>query len=140
MPPVQPTTATLLLSVSGTLSADSLIGGVDITVSLPSGVTAQSSASPPLTDSGVAVPSGAASGATLMATYTPVSGGTSAAVRVLLADANGFAAGDVAIVNCDITPGSSPREDQFAVTAVQVKDLNGAIIQGMTAVVTATIQ
>lgn len=71
-PPSRPTTATLILLTSGTLPAGTKIGGVQVSVNLPAGVTVESTANPPETDAGVVVGSGIASNnSTVLATYDP---------------------------------------------------------------------
>jgi hypothetical protein len=46
-PTTQPTSAVVKLSTQGTLTVGTLIGGIDIKVDFPSGVTAQSTTNPP---------------------------------------------------------------------------------------------
>lgn len=138
--PVQTNTAALKLSIAGTLPAGTSVAGLDVVVTLPSGVTVKSTTAP-VTDSGVVVASGLAGASTqVVSAYTPAAGTTAATVRVLLADVNGFAAGEFATVNCDIAPGSAPKAADFTVQTNEVKDLNGAAIAGMTAQVATTIE
>ncbi|MDH4161830.1 MAG: hypothetical protein OEW15_03955 [Nitrospirota bacterium] len=135
-PVVEPTQAFVKISTSGTLPSGTLVGGVDVTVTLPSGVTVAST-TPPQTDAGVVAGSGlAGSSASAMGTY----GSSENAVRVLLADPDGMAAGEFATVTCAIASGSSPSASDFTVSSATVKDLNGAAISGMTATLSVTMQ
>lgn len=138
-PPAEPTAATVTLSISGALPADTLIGGIDVTVSLPSNVTVKSTTAP-VADAGVVVASGlAGSDAATMGAYTPAAGASPATVRVLLAAANGLAAGEFATMNCDIA-GSAPQAAAFTIQSYEVKDLNGAVIPGLTAGLAVTLR
>lgn len=138
---VQLTTAKLKLSTSGSLPAGTLIGGIDVTIVLPDGVSAMSTTAP-ITDSGVVTASGLAtpSSATVMGKYSAASGATHGNVRVLLAYPNGLTKGEFATVNCEIASGNVPTEDQFIINATEVKDINGVVITGMSVTREATIQ
>ena len=128
-----PTKSVVKLLTAGTLPAGTLIGGIDITVSLPSGVTVASTANPPETDAGVAVASGeATSNSTILATYVPPSGTTPAKARLLIANTSGFVVGEFVTVNGDITAGNTPQAADFFVTSFTVSDLNGSPISGLT--------
>lgn len=135
-PTPQPTTAVLKISTNGTLQTGTKIGGVDVSLSLPAGVTVKSQANPPDTDSGVAAASGAAaSDSTALATYTP----SASTVRILLANSSGFGTGEFVTVNCDISSGSHPTAAGFSLSVFSARDLNGATISGLTAGFTAVI-
>lgn len=137
----QATIAVLKISSQGTLPSGSLIGGIDITVTLPSGVTVKNQTNPPETDAGVVVTSAlAVSNSTLLSTYTAASGATKGAVRVIIANSNGFGTGEFVTVNCNIAAGSSPTASDFSVSNLLVKDLNGTTINGLTATITADIR
>ena len=88
----QPMTAVLKISTQGTLPSGTQIGGIDVTIALPTGVTVKSVTSPPETDSGVVVTSGvAAANSTVLSTYTAATSASTGKVRVLLANSMGSA-------------------------------------------------
>ena len=131
----QPTKAVVKIAMTGTLPTGTLIGGIDITVSLGPGVTAKSTSNPPETDAGVVVASGVAStNALILATYTPSSGSAHGTARLLVIKSSGFGTGEFATVHGDIAAGYNPTSADFTVNALTVIDLNGAPLSGLTAV------
>jgi len=137
----QPTTAVLKMSTQGTLPSGTQIGGIDVTITLPTGVTVKSVASPPETDSGVVVTSGvAAANSTVLSTYTPATSSSTGKVRVLLANSTGFGTGEFMTVHCDIASGSTPTASDFSVSGFVAKDLNGVAISGLNSAFTAAFQ
>jgi hypothetical protein len=137
----QPTEAVVKIAMTGTLPAGTLIGGIDIAVSLARGVSAKSTSNPPETDAGVVVASGVAStNSQILATYTPPSGSTHGTARLLVINASGFGTGEFATVSGDIAEGYNPTSADFTVNALTVADLNGAPLSGLTAVFTVSNQ
>ena len=140
-PLTQPTTAVLEISTQGTLPSGSQIGGIDVTIALPNGVTVKSATNPPETDSGVVVTSGVAvENSTVLSTYTAATSTSTGNVRVLLANSSGFGTGEFLTIYCDIASGSTPTASDFSVSGFVVKDLNGAAISGLNAAFTAAFQ
>lgn len=132
----QQTTAIVKLTTTGTLPSNSWIGGIDVALHLPTGVSVKSGTNPPETDSGVVTASGvAASNSSLVSTFTTTFG----VVHILLANPNGFGPGEFATVICDIAAGSHPVQTDFSVSGMTTKDLNGSAINGLTTGVTADI-
>jgi hypothetical protein len=139
----QPGTGTALVSLgtTGSVPAGGAIGGIDVTLSLPTGVTVPADPSP--LNPAVLVPSagvvtlkgGAAATASqtlLSSTYQPAASGNPGTVTVRLVSAAGFAPGDVfATVNCNLG-GSTPVPADFSVkpnlAPSGVVDLNGAVL------------
>jgi hypothetical protein len=106
------TRAIVKLSTSGTTTR---IGGVDVKLALPSGVTVKATASPPETDPGVAVASGqAAANSLVAATYTAGSPGI---VHVVLVNSStiGIGNGEFATITCDLASGVSLSASAFVV-------------------------
>jgi len=122
-PPAPPTKAVVTLSSSGT----GTIGAIQATVNLPEGVTLKSSPSSinpsvVVTDAGVFSVSGMAMGADfVLATYETMTTGSRVLIHV--AKLSGFRAGAFAVLNCDITPGTSPAAADFSITDPVAKDL-----------------
>ena len=115
-PPPQPTSAVLTLStaVTGTIPADTIIAGYDVTIDLPTGVTVKSSM-PPQADASVVTPSGTAVGAGVLAKYTPATGSSPGKLHIMIASTqdSGFTAGEFSKVNVDIASGSHPKATDF---------------------------
>ena len=122
------------ISLAGTLPADMLIGGIDIIVSLASGVSVKSSSAPPETDAGAVVASGVAiANSLLFSTYAPAAGITPGKVHLLIANTSGFGIGEFATLIGDISAGSDPVSADFTGTSLTVTDVNGAPITGLAA-------
>ncbi len=127
------TTATVKLSTTMN------IGGVAVTLALPSGVTVNST-TPPTTDDGVVVASGvAASNSYVISTYTQASGGSPATVQVSLMNTYGFGVGEFVTIDCNLS-GVSPTSGDFTVQSPTVDDLNGGSISGVTVNVGVSLQ
>ena len=139
----QPTTAVVTIMSQGTSTQ---IGGIDVTLDLPAGVTVKAtpdSANPAVqvTNADVVAASGAATGANTgtIATYTAATSTAPGRVMVQVANADGFGTGEFVTVNCDIAAGSFPKATDFTVTVVKAVDINGVAI-GLTAGDTADIK
>lgn len=112
----QPTTAVIKLATTdnGTMPANTIITGYDVLVSLPAGVTVKSTTAPPQTDNGVVTATGAAVGSIVAAKYSAATSTLSGTLRIeIVANANGFNAGEFATVNCDIVAGHYPKTTDF---------------------------
>jgi len=141
----QPTTARVTVMSQGA-SASMQIGGIDITVVLPAGVTvkaAPDSENPTVqvTSAGVVEASGAAAGTntSTLATYSAATATMPGTVMVQMVSANGFGTGEFVTIDCDIATGSFPTVTDFSVTLVKAVDINGAAI-ALTVGYTADIQ
>lgn len=143
---IQPTSAVLQLSSSGTLTPGSLIGGIDVTVLLPPGVTVQASpdsANPAVLvpDDGIVSASGAGSGSTIISVYTAPSSTTGATVRIGLIDGSGFSGGEFATIHCIISAGYFPQPSDFSLANFTAWDVvSTATISGLTAGLTVELQ
>lgn len=117
------TTAQVTLSTTGNPGVNK-IGGIDITLNLPVGVTVKASPSPVnsavlVPDSGVVVLQGEAATATsqmVLTTYVKETGTSPARISFRLVNADGIGTGTFAVVNCDVAAGSSPVPADFSVT------------------------
>jgi hypothetical protein len=137
----QPTKAVVKVSMTGTLPAGSLIGGIDLTAMLAPGVSLKSTSNPPETDADVIVASGVAStNSQLLSTYTPPSGSTKGSARLFVINAGGFGTGEFATVTGDIAAGYQPTSSDFSAASLTVTDLNGTPLSGMTAEFTVSNQ
>ena len=123
------------------------IGGINVTVVLPSGVSVKATpdstnAAVQVTNPGVVVASGVAAGANTntLATYSAATTSTPGKVMVNLFNANGFGAGEFVTIQCDIATGNFPQATDFSVTLVKAVDLDGAAITGLTVGNTVDIQ
>lgn len=136
----QPTSAVIKVSTQGTLTSGTQIGGLDITVTLPTGVSVKSVTNPPETDSGVVVTSDAAANSTVLSTYAVATSASTGKVRVLLANTGGFGTGEFMTIHCDIASGSTPTASGFGLSGFVAKDLNGVVINGLAPGFTAAFQ
>jgi hypothetical protein len=122
-----PTNAIIHLSTQGTPSSQPLYG-VQVTLSLPAGVTVAANASG-TTNDGVVTASGAAAGASTVITgHYASSVGT---VQIDVAKATGFGTGQFATVACTVTKGYSPKAADFGTSNFKAVDENGAEITGL---------
>jgi hypothetical protein len=114
-PAARPTGAviTLSTSVTGTIPGDTTINGYDVTITLPAGVTVKSTTAPPQTDSGVVISTGSVAGSAMTAVYSAATATIPGKVRILIADASGYYAGEFSKVNCDITAGYDLTSSDF---------------------------
>lgn len=142
-PEPQPTRAVLTLSTSGQLPAGTKIGGVEVTVHVPAGVTvkaASDSANPAVmvADPGVVLAMGASTGAeTALCSFAATAAN---AIQVYVIKSSGFLTGDFATVNADIANGFRPAAGEFSLSDLIVVDLNGAPISGLSVGFAADIQ
>lgn len=143
------TRATLKLRTAGTLTAPSKIGGIEVVVNLPPGVSVPLSdaitgeVSPTaLTVSGVAP----ATGTSVNGRYTAATLSAPATIKVIMTNVNGFETGEFVTVICDVTAGSVVTAAHFipsgfkAVDSVLIGGSLGGIIPGITSTLTATFQ
>jgi len=113
------------------------IGAVDVTITLPIGVSVQHASNPPETDPGVVAASGQAlSGSVVASTYN----NTAKTVRIMLVNPSGFSAGEFVTLNTDLATGAAPLSADFAISAISVMDLNGQSIPGAGVVAGVTLQ
>ena len=144
--PPAPTTATVKVSTSGALASGVRIGGVDVKLVLPAGVTlgAAADATNPsvlvATPDAVKASGGPSASALVLGVYTPAAGGAPGSVVIHVADGAGFGAGELATVTCALAAGSKPASSDFSLTALQAVDLNGAAVAGLQPALTATLQ
>lgn len=134
-----PTSAVLTLSTQGTTTN---IGGLGVTVILPTGVTVKTDSGGNV-DPSVVTTSGVAAGqATVLTLYTAATATIHARLNVALSSnaLNGFGAGEFATVHCAINSGS-PSVSDFSLTDFQLIDATYyAPITGLTATFSAAIQ
>ena len=138
--PTAKTTATVKVSLNGTLGVDT-IGGADFSLTLPANVT------PAMTGTTVAIsvvaPSGTFAGTTFApdVTYTPVNGATPGKLKILVT--NSVPAGvttvsEIATITLQLANGATPAAVDFPVSSVSViSHPAGVAIAGMSASVTS---
>ena len=133
----QPATATVKLMTQGTPSGSS-IAGVEAVLHLPPGVSVKATQNPPQTDTGVVAASGVAATAganTIIGTYLA----SSNTLTVLIPNATDFGVGEFATVTCDIAAGKTMTTSNAGVTNLSVWDINGALVTGLTASFSVTV-
>ena len=122
--------ALLTLGTQGNLPPQGSIGGIDVTLNLPPGVTAKADKTSE-TLPGVVVTSGVAQGVATVAKFTPAANGSPAQIRMVLAEIKGFGIGEFATIHLDIT-GPAPLVNDFSTANVTISDPNGKTINGLT--------
>lgn len=153
--PFQLTSVIVKIATHGQLPTGTKIGGIDITLTAPTGVTvktAPDAANPSamIPDSGIVEASGAAAGSnTLMvAVYTAATTTRAARLHINIVNAYGFDVGEFATVKCDIAPGSNLQSSDFSLagfTAWDVPNTTGSqevqvITTGLTPTFSAEIK
>lgn len=126
--------ASVKLSTQGPVAAGS-IKGVEVTVTLPTGVTLKADANG-VPNAGVVVVSGVApSGSSMAAKYTPAAGSTPGNVKVSIANSTGFGVGECVTITGDIASGIVPTPAQFILSGFTAFDVYGAGMSGVSAAV-----
>jgi hypothetical protein len=120
-----------VVSVEGTLPSGVRIGGVDITLNLPPGVSVKTGKDGQILPE-VVTPSGVASGSLSVAKYTPAMGSIPAQLRLAAIKVEGFDAGDVATLSLEVT-GTLPKAEDFSTAAMLVIDEIGKPLAGFKA-------
>jgi len=137
-PPPPPTTAVLTLLTSG---FSTTVYGIEVTVVLPDGVTAKSTAAPPMTDNGVVTATGSAAGAEdAIGNYTPASSPAKGTVLILISKKTGFGVGEYSTVNLDIVTANTPTAGSFSLSNFKPVDDEGHDIAGLSPAFTASIR
>lgn len=137
-----PTTAVITLSTQGSLSGNTMIGGLGVTVNLPAGMNVKTDTNGNV-DTTVLATTGVAQGqATIIVLYTAATSTAQAKLYVALSSnsAAGFAVGEFAKANCGIDAGKNPQASGISLTNFQVVDTNGAVISGVTPTFSAAMQ
>lgn len=125
------TTAVITLGIQGDLSAEEAIGAVDITLNLPSGVTARHAESG-MTADGVISLTGSAEGALAAGRFIPAAGPAPAQLRVAVIKVPGFRPGNFAIVKFDMK-GVAPSSEGFSIAQINCTGSKGNPLKGLTA-------
>jgi hypothetical protein len=128
------------IGLTGTLNAGQSIGGVDVVLNLPAGVSAVADGTGE-TAAGVVVPVGGAAGSLPVGKYTAAAGGNPGTVRVVLVKTAGFSTGDFVTINLAYTAGSKPNQNDFSTGALSVIDASNSstAITGLTTTLNAQI-
>jgi hypothetical protein len=124
-------TAVLTLSTQGSIAAQS-IRGLQLTITLPSGVTigADSGGMP---NDGVLAASGVAAGgsATVAGHYTAATASSPGTVTLVLVKTTGFDIGEFARVTCNLASGTALQAADFGHSGFKAVDQHGATIDGL---------
>jgi hypothetical protein len=132
-PPV-PTAGLLKMSSTGSSLA---IGGIDMTISMPAGVTVKADPNTGEASSGVITISGVATaGSSKLATakFTPAAGGSPAQLHIVMINTTGFGDGEFVSINFDLVGGIDlPSVTAFSVIGISANALDGTPLGGITA-------
>lgn len=133
----QPTAAVVKLISAGTPTT---VGGIDLTIALPAGVSVRSAITP-TTDDGVVTASGvAATGSYIYGISTAATSTGPATLKIVLVNAAGFGDGEFCTVNGSLEAGYSPSAADFTLQSFVAYDLNGDPISGITPTYTVAVQ
>ena len=111
-------------------SGATVLYAVEFTLLLPAGVTLPADASSGELTAGVLH---AADSASLAGgRFLPATTDSRASVKVNIVDPVGFAVGNLATLNCTVSPGASVNTAQFSLEGFSARDANGAVIPGIT--------
>ncbi len=124
-PNPQPTKAvvTLATKVTGSIPPGTTLGGYEVTLVLPAGVTVKSTMSPPEPDSGVVSATGEAAGSYIMANYTAATSSSAGSIKLVLVSSSTINAGIFSTITCDLAAGSSPSAADFTTTDFKASGL-----------------
>jgi hypothetical protein len=126
-----PTTAVLTLSTKGSVAAQS-IRGVELTITLPDGVTLSADSEGRPNDGVLAAAGAAAGGAVAVAGhYTAATSSTRGTVTLVLVKTAGFDAGEFATVTCTLAKEATPGAADFGQAGFKAVDQNGAPMDGL---------
>jgi hypothetical protein len=124
-----------ILKLSALGAGAILINGVEITMTLPAGVTLAADASGIPNTGAVAVSGGVPSGASMTAKYIPAAGTTPGKVTLSIASTTGFWTGEFVTITADIASGTVPVAPQFILSDFTAFDNFGAAVSGINATV-----
>jgi len=122
------TSRTLTVSVAGTTT---LIGGIEIDVVLPPGVTVKAASDGSVLDPVLVALGGALGNALLADHYTPATASARGRVRVGFISASGFAAGGLLTMQCDIAPDATPQNADFVLSLLDAFDKQSVALTGL---------
>ena len=123
---------TAVISVEGSLPAGARIGGVDVTLNLPPGVSVKTEKEGQILP-GVVTLSGGATGSLSVVRFTPARDNVSAQLRLAAIKTEGFDAGQFAVVSFEVT-GAAPKADDFSTSSLLVIDEKAKPLSGFRAV------
>jgi hypothetical protein len=126
---VEPTQVTVRLSTEAA-NAATILGAVQLTLRLPAGVAVTADPTSGEVSAGVLHP--ADSAALAGARYQPATASAQGSVTVNIVDAVGFTVGALATISCTATSGTALNGAGFTLEGFSAKDLNGAVIPGVT--------
>lgn len=127
----------LSVTTAGTVPDGLLIGGMDVVVALPDGVTVKNDAATGLVANGeMSFPDEASAGQSMVvARVLPATNGLPELVHIVLADAHGFPAGEGVTLRCEEPDNVAYRASDFAVNSFSAVDNQSKTLNGITAVV-----
>lgn len=120
------------------LPADQTVGGIQFTLNIPYGVTAQTDSSGNVTSSAADLV-GASGNYQIIRSYTPATPSANGGLTIAILEPAGFTAGQYIAISLDITPGVTPNAADFTLSNLVLSDLNGRTVTGVTCQYTVDI-
>lgn len=128
------------LGTAGLLEGGQQIGGVQMTLHIPLGVTVKTDPQTGEVSNEVVRLIGAAtSGTSVGAVYVAPSETAQGELQFLVVNAYGFAPGEIIEIQLDITAGYFPVASDFSLSEFTASDLDGNLLTDLVATMTATI-
>ena len=131
-----PTHGQLRISSTSSTGTSGVIGAVDVTVILPSGVKVNTDTATGETAAGVVTISGVAAvgdNKLIAAKFTPAAGGAPAQLHILLINSRGFGLGEFAAIRFEVEGGTFPAKDAFSVAGFTANGLTGSQLKEVSA-------
>lgn len=134
-------TVTLKLSTVEAPLASASVVGVDITMTLPAGVTPGLNPDGSVAATVVAVSGAAVSGTVLPPVYVAENGATKGTLRLTVTSSatSGFNAGEFVTVTLALTGAATPVAGDFVLSGFSPIDILGGVVTGLTAAVSSLI-
>lgn len=133
------TSAILKLSTQGTLTGGISIGGIEVTMNLPTGVTVKTDTNGIF--AGIISTSGVVpSGSLMQSRYIPAPATSQGSIKMAFVNTTGFGVGEFATIRCDVAAGKAVQAADFSLSGFKAVDGKGAAITDLTAALTAEIK
>ena len=129
---------TAVVSVEGSLPAGARIGGVDVTLNLPPGVSVKTEKDGQILPEVVTL-SGGATGSLSVVRFTPATDNVPGQLRLAAIKTDGFDAGQFAVVTFEVM-GAVPKAGDFSTSALLVIDEKAKPLSGFRAVLRPAVK
>ncbi len=128
-----PRSLNLAVNIEGSLAAGNLVGGVDVTIALPAGVTVTTnSANGEVSADAITFPVQGRSGSRMaLARFLPAAAAMPALVRIAFINTSGINTGECLTLKLNVQGESLPTASAFAVNSATIVNLRGETLTGL---------